>query len=79
MNKIVLITGGFDPVHSGHLAYIQAAKALGETLVVGVNSDDWLKRKKGRAFMPLIERAAIIAAMRDVDVVIEFDDSDGSA
>jgi cytidyltransferase-like protein len=79
MNKIVLITGGFDPVHSGHLAYIQAAKALGQTLVVGVNSDDWLKRKKGRAFMPLIERAAIIAAMRDVDVVIEFDDTDGSA
>ena len=47
--RVVLVTGGFDPLHSGHLAYFKAAKALGDTLVVGINSDSWLKRKKGRS------------------------------
>jgi len=77
--KIVIITGGFDPIHSGHVAYINAAKKLGDFLVVGINSDIWLKRKKGQEFMPWKERAAIIEAMHDVDQVISFDDSDGSA
>lgn len=76
---IVLITGGFDPVHSGHISYIQAAKSLGDVLVVGVNSDAWLTRKKGRAFMPEHERCAVVRAMTGVDFVITFDDSDGSA
>lgn len=79
MKNIVLITGGFDPLHSGHLAYIEAARQLGDILVVGVNSDAWLTRKKGRAFMPLRERAAILRAMRGVDFVIDFEDEDGSA
>lgn len=79
MKTVVLITGGFDPLHSGHLAYIEAARALGDILVVGVNSDAWLTRKKGRAFMPLRERTAILRAMRGVDFVIDFDDQDGSA
>ena len=79
MKRIVLITGGFDPLHSGHLAYIDAARALGDILVVGVNSDAWLTRKKGRAFMPLRERTAILRAMRGVDFVIDFEDEDGSA
>ena len=79
MKTVVLITGGFDPLHSGHLSYIEAARALGDILVVGVNSDAWLERKKGRAFMPARERSAILRAMRGVDFVIEFDDADGSA
>jgi D-beta-D-heptose 7-phosphate kinase/D-beta-D-heptose 1-phosphate adenosyltransferase len=79
MKTIVLITGGFDPIHSGHIAYLQAAKKLGDILVVGVNSDAWLGRKKGRAFMPLMERTAILRAMVGVDFVIDFDDSDDSA
>lgn len=79
MKTIVLITGGFDPLHSGHLAYIEAARALGDILVVGVNSDAWLERKKGRAFMPGRERRAILRAMRGVDHVIEFEDKDDSA
>jgi len=77
--KIVLVTGGFDPVHSGHIAYFTAARELGDKLYVGLNSDAWLQRKKGSAFMPWSERAAVVAAMHVVDRVIEFDDADGSS
>ena len=77
--KIVLITGGFDPLHSGHIAYFKAAKKLGDILVVGVNSDAWLTRKKGSPFMPYKERAEIIRNIVGVDFVIDFNDTDGSA
>ena len=79
MKTIVLVTGGFDPLHSGHIAYFRAAKQLGDTLVVGVNSDAWLVRKKGRAFMPWLERMNIVKNIKDVDFVLEFNDDDGSA
>ena len=79
MNTIVLATGGFDPIHSGHVDYLQAARNLGQTLIVGVNSDAWLTRKKGRAFMPMQERMAIVRNIKGVDFVIDFDDSDGTA
>ena len=79
MSKIVLVTGGFDPLHSGHIAYFKAARELGDHLVVGLNSDAWLTRKKGRPFMPIQERAAIIEALECVDEVIAFDDSDNTA
>ena len=59
--KIVLVTGGFDPIHSGHIEYFKAARELGDKLVVGLNSDDWLIRKKGQPFMPWNERAAIVS------------------
>lgn len=77
--KIVIVTGGFDPVHSGHLAYFKAARALGDRLVVGLNSDAWLTRKKGRPFMPLSERFALASNLGMVDEVVTFDDSDGSS
>jgi cytidyltransferase-like protein len=79
MKSIVLITGGFDPLHSGHIAYFKAAKKLGDILVVGVNSDAWLTRKKGSPFMPFRERAEIVKNIVGVDFVIDFDDNDGSA
>jgi D-beta-D-heptose 7-phosphate kinase/D-beta-D-heptose 1-phosphate adenosyltransferase len=79
MKKIVLVTGGFDPLHSGHIAYFNEAKKLGDILVVGVNSDPWLTRKKGAPFMPLLERTNIVRNLKMVDFVIDFDDSDGSA
>ena len=72
--KIVLITGGFDPLHSGHIAYFKAAKTLGDMLIVGLNSDDWLVRKKGAAFMPWNERLCIVNNLSMVDEVYTFDD-----
>ena len=79
MSKVVLVTGGFDPLHSGHIAYFKAARELGDHLVVGLNSDEWLTRKKGRPFMPLEERAAIVKELTCVDEVITFNDNDDTA
>lgn len=79
MKTIVVVTGGFDPIHSGHIAYFKAAKELGDILVVGINSDEWLARKKGKAFMPINERVEIIRHLNMVNLTLEFDDSDGSA
>jgi len=78
-NTVVVITGGFDPLHIGHLDYIRAARNLGNILVVGVNSDEWLVRKKDRPFMPFEERVEIVSSLRDVDYAIPFNDADGSA
>lgn len=79
MNKIVVISGGFDPIHSGHIKLIKAARALGDQLIVGINSDEWLARKKGRAFMPWPERLAVLNNLKQVDEVYTFDDEDGTA
>lgn len=76
---VVIITGGFDPLHSGHIEYIRAARELGDILIVGVNSDEWLVRKKGRSFMPCWERSQIVASINGVEFAWTFDDSDGSA
>jgi cytidyltransferase-like protein len=77
--RLVLVTGGFDPLHSGHIAYFKAARKLGDALIVGLNSDDWLKRKKGTPFMSADERRAVLEELKSVDAVIEFDDEDGTA
>ena len=79
MRKIVLVTGGFDPLHSGHIEYFKSAKKLGDLLVVGINSDTWLSRKKGAPFMPEKERNAIVKNLSMVDRTIFFNDRDGSA
>jgi D-beta-D-heptose 7-phosphate kinase/D-beta-D-heptose 1-phosphate adenosyltransferase len=77
---IVVVSGGFDPIHSGHLRMFEAAKKLGDKLIVAVNSDDWLTRKKGRPFMPLEERYKIVQALHMVyEVELDYDDSDGSS
>lgn len=77
--KVVVVSGGFDPIHSGHLKMMERARALGDRLVVALNSDDWLVRKKGQAFMPFIERAHVLCAIQFVHEVMGFDDSDNSA
>ena len=77
--KPVIVTGGFDPIHSGHIEYFKAAKELGSILFVGVNSDEWLTRKKGRPFMPVEERMAIIKEIGCVGHVFSFNDDDDTA
>jgi D-beta-D-heptose 7-phosphate kinase/D-beta-D-heptose 1-phosphate adenosyltransferase len=72
--KISVVSGGFDPVHSGHIAYFNAAKKLGDKLIVALNSDKWLINKKGKFFMPFSERKIIIESFSVVDEVISFDD-----
>lgn len=78
--KVILVSGGFDPLHSGHIAYFKSAKDLGDLLVVALNSDEWLINKKGNFFMPFHERKTIIENLSCVDSVIDFEDDDlGSA
>ena len=76
---ICLVTGGFDPIHSGHLGYFKDAKTFSDNLVVGLNSNEWLTRKKGQYFLPWNERADIIGHLDMVDSVISWDDNDDSA
>ena len=68
--KIVMVSGGFDPVHIGHVRLFQEAKKLGDELVVYINNDNWLRVKKGYVFMPDQERKEIIGAFESVDRVI---------
>lgn len=77
--KIVICTGGFDPLHSGHITYLEAAKSLGDMLIVGLNSDEWLQRKKGRTFMDIYERHRILSSLKVVDKVVCYPDADGSS
>lgn len=77
--RVVLVSGGFDPLHSGHIEYFKAAKELGDILCVGVNSDEWLTRKKGRPFMPFEERKAIVENIKSVGYAFGFDDQDDTA
>ena len=77
--EIVICTGGFDPLHSGHIDYLKAAMYSGSFVAVGLNSDDWLARKKGRAFMPFQERKTVHENLYCTDVVFGFDDSDDTA
>ena len=75
---IALITGGFDPVHKGHIELIKEAQKIGR-VVVGLNSDQWLKNKKGMNFMPFEERKSILEMMNGVVLATGFNDIDGTA
>ena len=77
--KVVLVTGGFDPLHSGHIEYFEAAKLLGDILIVGLNSDEWLARKKGKSFMHIYEREKIVSSLKVVDKVVCYPDADNSS
>ena len=78
-NTIIILSGGFDPVHKGHVRMFKAAKEFPATVVVGLNSDEWLIRKKGQPFMDWEERKEILDSMSYIDSVFAFDDRDDSA
>lgn len=79
--RVVLVSGGFDPLHVGHLRYLEAARELGDRLIVALNSDAWLIAKKGYVFMQAVERAEILRGLRYVGEVqiLEGDTPDVAA
>lgn len=77
LDKTVAVSGGFDPVHIGHIRYLRAASKLGRVIVM-LNSDEWLTRKKGKPFMPYAERKEVLEAIRYVDRVVPVVDTDNS-
>ena len=79
MKKIIVLSGGFDPVHIGHIRMFKAAKETQSEVIVGINSDEWLSRKKGQPFMKESERIEILESCKYIASVINFDDSDDTA
>jgi D-beta-D-heptose 7-phosphate kinase/D-beta-D-heptose 1-phosphate adenosyltransferase len=76
-NKKIAVSGGFDPVHVGHVRMILEASKFGEVIVIA-NSDSWLKRKKGYVFMPYEERSEILSSIKGVSCVVEAKDYDNT-
>ncbi len=68
--KVVLVSGGFDPVHVGHVRMFNEAKKLGDKLIIVINNDNWLHKKKGKIFMPQEERKELIENFKSVDEVV---------
>lgn len=73
LGRIVCTSGGFDPLHPGHASCIIESKQYGDTLVVVVNGDGFLTRKKGKPFMDMQTRCAVVSCLRGVDYVIPFE------
>ena len=74
--KIVIVSGGFDPIHSGHISYLKSAKEISNYLIVALNSDQWLINKKKKVFMPIEERKEILMNIECVDEVLIFEDDE---
>ena len=79
INNVIILSGGFDPVHKGHIRMFREAANLGHQVIVGLNSDTWLTRKKGKPFMKWDERAEILESCKFVNQVLPMDDSDDTA
>jgi len=73
LGKIVCTSGGFDPIHPGHITCIHESKNYGDTVVVVVNGDNFLNNKKGKPFMDLKTRCHIVSYIKGVDYVIPFE------
>lgn len=73
LGRIIVVSGGFDPIHPGHISYIQEAKKLGDTLVVLINGDAFLRAKKGKPFQDLASRSRIVSSIEGVDLVVPFE------
>ena len=78
-STVIILSGGFDPVHKGHIRMFKAAKQFPAAVIVGLNSDEWLIRKKGQPFMDWGERKEILKSVSYIDDVLRFDDKDDSA
>jgi cytidyltransferase-like protein len=76
---VLVLSGGFDPLHVGHIRLIQHARDMAALVVVGVNSDEWLTRNKGRVYMKFEERREIVASIRGVTSAVGFEDGDDTA
>jgi len=74
--KLAIVSGGFDPVHVGHIELFERAKDMADDLCVIVNDDSFLERKKGKSFMPLNERLKIIESLKPVTMAVESSDED---
>ena len=74
--KVIVVSGGFDPIHSGHIDYLRSAKNYGHKLIVALNSDSWLIKKKGKFLMPFEERKIVIESITYVDEVLGFNDDE---
>ena len=79
IKNIIILSGGFDPVHKGHIRMFREAANLGANVIVGLNSDKWLTRKKGKPFMNWNERAEILESCKFINQVLPFDDWDDTA
>ena len=77
--SVIILSGGFDPVHKGHLRMFREASWLGHQVIVGLNSDEWLTRKKGKPFMSWDERAEILESCKFVSQVLPMEDWDDTA
>jgi len=76
---IVILSGGFDPVHIGHVRMFREAAYLGHHIIVGLNSDEWLTRKKGKPFMEFEERKEVLESIKYINQVLPFNDDDDTA
>ena len=79
MPTYCIVSGGFDPLHEGHIAMIKEASEISDGVIVLANSDNWLCRKKGKNFYSITTRKIILENLKGVIDVIEFDDKDNSA
>lgn len=78
MAKVIVIAGGFDPISRRHIECINRASELGDILIVGVNSDEWLVRNNGQSFMPFEDRISNVQSIETVDYAIPYDDKDNT-
>ena len=76
---IAIVSGGFDPIHPGHIMMMEECKKFSDYLIVGLNSDVWLTRKKGNFFMDMKHRSFVVSRLKVVDETMEFNDDDNSA